>query len=99
MARQACTGQMWLATKQSTPRLTMAADSRSCRFQLHSPSAARKYHMDLKRAGRYQPRAKFTTWLLKITRNLVFNELRRTKRRAQMPLQPEPGTEEIILPD
>jgi RNA polymerase sigma-70 factor (ECF subfamily) len=52
-----------------------------------------------KSASRYRPRAKFTTWLLKITRNLVFNELRRTKRRAQTPLQPDPGTEEIILPD
>ena len=29
-----------------------------------------------KSAGRYVARAKFTTWLLKITRNLVFNELR-----------------------
>src|SRR5436305_14348094 len=44
-----------------------------------------------KSARRYVPRAKFTTWLLKITRNLVFNEMRRTKRRAQVPLQPEPG--------
>src|SRR6184192_88535 len=50
-------------------------------------------------AGRYVPRAKFTTWLLKITRNLVFNELRRTKRRAQLPLQAEPDAEEIPLPD
>jgi len=31
-------------------------------------------------ASRYQPTAKFTTWLFKITRNLVFNELRRRKR-------------------
>src|SRR5215472_9989818 len=31
-----------------------------------------------KSARRYVPRAKFTTWLLKITRNLVFNEMRRT---------------------
>jgi RNA polymerase sigma-70 factor (ECF subfamily) len=52
-----------------------------------------------KSAGRYRPRAKFTTWLLKITRNLVFNELRRTKRRAQIPLQPDPEAEEISLPD
>lgn len=52
-----------------------------------------------KSAGRYRPRAKFTTWLLKITRNLVFNELRRTKRRAQVPVQPDPETEEIALPD
>jgi RNA polymerase sigma-70 factor (ECF subfamily) len=52
-----------------------------------------------KSASRYRPRAKFTTWLLKITRNLVFNELRRTKRRAQLPLQAEPDAEEIPLPD
>ena len=52
-----------------------------------------------KSARRYVPRAKFTTWLLKITRNLVFNELRRAKRRAQVPLQSEPGTEEIPLKD
>jgi RNA polymerase sigma factor (sigma-70 family) len=52
-----------------------------------------------KSARRYVPRAKFTTWLLKITRNLVFNELRRAKRRAQVPLQPEPGAEEIPLKD
>lgn len=33
-----------------------------------------------KSAVRYEPTAKFTTWLFKITRNLVFNELRRRKR-------------------
>ena len=52
-----------------------------------------------KSARRYVPRAKFTTWLLKITRNLVFNELRRTKRRAHVPLQPEGGTEDLPLKD
>jgi RNA polymerase sigma-70 factor (ECF subfamily) len=52
-----------------------------------------------KSARRYVPRAKFTTWLLKITRNLVFNELRRAKRRAQVPLQSELGAEEIPLKD
>src|SRR6059036_3372839 len=52
-----------------------------------------------KSARRYKPRAKFTTWLLKITRNLVFNELRRSKRRAQIPLQSDPGAEEIQLKD
>src|SRR3989454_1957367 len=52
-----------------------------------------------KSARRYVPRAKFTTWLLKITRNLVFNELRRAKRRAQVPLQSDPGVEEIPLKD
>src|SRR5258707_80458 len=44
-----------------------------------------------KSARRYVPRAKFTTWLLKITRNLVFNEMRRTKRRPHVSLQSEPG--------
>src|SRR5438477_6805504 len=52
-----------------------------------------------KSARRYVPRAKFTTWLLKITRNLVFNELRRTKRHAYVPLQPEPGAEGPPLKD
>src|SRR5881628_1473544 len=52
-----------------------------------------------KSAGRYVPRAKFTTWLLKITRNLVFNEMRRTKRRAHVPLQSEPGAEDPPVKD
>src|ERR1700730_625443 len=47
-----------------------------------------------KSAGRYVARAKFTTWLLKITRNLVFNELRRSKRHAQVSLQIEEGAQE-----
>src|SRR5213595_3105692 len=52
-----------------------------------------------KSARRYVPRAKFTTWLLKITRNLVFNELRRSKRHALVPLQTDPGAEEFPLKD
>jgi RNA polymerase sigma-70 factor (ECF subfamily) len=52
-----------------------------------------------KSARRYVPRAKFTTWLLKITRNLVFNELRRSKRHAHVPLQTDPGAEEFPLKD
>jgi RNA polymerase sigma-70 factor, ECF subfamily len=32
-----------------------------------------------KSAQRYKPTAKFTTWLFRITRNLVFNEMRRRK--------------------
>jgi RNA polymerase sigma-70 factor (ECF subfamily) len=52
-----------------------------------------------KSAGRYVARAKFTTWLLKITRNLVFNELRRTKRHAHVSVQIEPGAEEMPLRD
>src|SRR5437867_13457412 len=43
-----------------------------------------------KSARRYVPRAKFTTWLLKITRNLVFNELRCTKRHALVPISSVP---------
>ena len=52
-----------------------------------------------KSARRYVPRAKFTTWLLKITRNLVFNEMRRTKRRAHVRLQSEPGAEDPPVQD
>jgi RNA polymerase sigma-70 factor (ECF subfamily) len=36
-----------------------------------------------KSAANYEPSAKFTTWLMTITRNLVFNELRR-RRRTQL---------------
>jgi RNA polymerase sigma-70 factor, ECF subfamily len=39
-----------------------------------------------KHADRYEPTAKFTTWLYKITRNLVFNELRRRKRHPAQSL-------------
>ena len=52
-----------------------------------------------KSAGRYVPRAKFTTWLLKITRNLVFNELRRAKRRGHVAIQTDPTAEEMPLKD
>ena len=50
-------------------------------------------------AGRYVPRAKFTTWLLKITRNLVFNEMRRTKRQAHIPMQIEPQGDDLPIKD
>lgn len=52
-----------------------------------------------KSAKRYVPRAKFTTWLLKITRNLVFNELRRRSRHPQVPLQSETEEEERPIRD
>jgi RNA polymerase sigma factor (sigma-70 family) len=38
-----------------------------------------------KSAPRYRPTAKFTTWLFRITRNLVFNELRRKRHFADQP--------------
>ncbi len=52
-----------------------------------------------KSAGRYVARAKFTTWLLKITRNLVFNEMRRAKRHPRVPVQIEPESEGMPLKD
>jgi RNA polymerase sigma-70 factor (ECF subfamily) len=52
-----------------------------------------------KSARRYVPRAKFTTWLLTITRNLVFNELRRRKRHAMIPLQSEAEGQELQVRD
>ena len=50
-------------------------------------------------AGRYVARAKFTTWLLKITRNLVFNEMRRAKRHPHVPVQVDPEADELPLKD
>jgi RNA polymerase sigma-70 factor, ECF subfamily len=52
-----------------------------------------------KSASRYVARAKFTTWLLKITRNLVFNEMRRAKRHPHVPVQIDPEAEELPLKD
>ena len=40
-----------------------------------------------KSAARYEPTAKFTTWLMTITRNLVFNEMRRRRRTHLIPME------------
>ena len=45
----------------------------------------------VRNAAGYKPTAKFTTWLFRITRNLVFNELRRKRHFADQ-------TEEIPEP-
>jgi RNA polymerase sigma-70 factor (ECF subfamily) len=50
-------------------------------------------------AKRYQPTAKFTTWLFKITRNLVFNELRRRRRHPVTPLEREAEEFNFQAPD
>lgn len=39
-----------------------------------------------KSAARYTPQAKFTTWMFTITRNLVFNEVRRRQRKPSVSL-------------
>ena len=52
-----------------------------------------------KSAGRYVARAKFTTWLLTITRNLVFNEIRRRKRHNALPLQMDEEGDERPISD
>lgn len=38
-------------------------------------------------APRYEPSAKFTTWMFTITRNLVFNEMRKRGRRKEVPME------------
>lgn len=42
-----------------------------------------------KSAARYEPSAKFTTWLMTIARNLVFNEMRRRQRARLVPMDTE----------
>jgi RNA polymerase sigma-70 factor (ECF subfamily) len=46
-------------------------------------------------APRYEPGAKFTTWLLTITRNLVFNEMRRRRRSRIVAFERE-GEDELL---
>ena len=53
-----------------------------------------------KSAPRYKPTAKFTTWLFRITRNLVFNELRRKRHFANRVEEiPEPVERSEKEPD
>ena len=52
-----------------------------------------------KSAGRYRPTAKFTTWLFKIARNLVFNELRRRNRHPAIALDQEEEGHHFQAPD
>ena len=53
-----------------------------------------------KSAPRYKPTAKFTTWLFRITRNLVFNELRRRRHFANRVEEiPEPVERSEKEPD
>ena len=47
---------------------------------------------------RYQPSAKFTTFLYTITRNLVFNETRRKSRRKESSLDQRKDDYELELP-
>ena len=58
-----------------------------------------------KSAPRYEPTAKFTTWLYTIMRNLVFNEMRRRGRRKEISLdepvfedQPRELADPVMLP-
>ena len=50
-------------------------------------------------AKRYRPEAKFTTYLFTITRNLVFNESRRKKRRNEVSSDAREEDSHAHLPD
>ena len=52
-----------------------------------------------KSASRYEPRAKFTTWLFTITRNLVFNEARRRQRKPTVSVEEREETSHRTLED
>lgn len=52
-----------------------------------------------KSAKRYQPNAKFTTWMFTITRNLVFNEMRRRQRKPSVSINEREDDFHIGTPD
>ena len=52
-----------------------------------------------KSAKRYQPKAKFTTWMFTITRNLVFNEMRRRQRKPAVSMNEREEEYHIATPD
>jgi RNA polymerase sigma-70 factor (ECF subfamily) len=49
-------------------------------------------------AARYEPSAKFTTWLFTIMRNLVFNELRRRSRKREVSVEEQSEEHHRDLP-
>ncbi|MFK5924422.1 MAG: sigma-70 family RNA polymerase sigma factor [Verrucomicrobiota bacterium] len=52
-----------------------------------------------KSAARYQVSAKFTTWMFTITRNLVFNEMRRRKRKPVVSMDEREEEYNLIAKD
>lgn len=52
-----------------------------------------------KSAGRYEPKAKFTTWMFTITRNLVFNEVRRRKRKPSVSIEEREEETHTVVED
>lgn len=52
-----------------------------------------------KSASRYEPQAKFTTWLFTITRNLVFNEVRRRQRKPTVSVEEREETTHRTVED
>lgn len=52
-----------------------------------------------KSAERYEPTAKFTTWLMTITRNLVFNEMRRLQRSRMVSMETREEDPPMQFPD
>ncbi len=51
-----------------------------------------------KSAKKYTPKAKFTTFLFTITRNLVFNETKKKQRRNEFSIDQQPD-QQLALPD
>lgn len=52
-----------------------------------------------KSAARYKPSAKFTTWMFTITRNLVFNEMRRRQRKPSVSMDEREQEYNLLTPD
>jgi RNA polymerase sigma-70 factor (ECF subfamily) len=48
---------------------------------------------------RYQPRARFATWIFHITHNLACNAIRSRHNRRRIRLDPAPGSEESGVPE
>jgi RNA polymerase sigma-70 factor, ECF subfamily len=48
-------------------------------------------------ANRYEPRAKFTTWIYRITTNLCLNELKSARRRRWFPFHRSEGDRETPI--
>jgi len=50
-------------------------------------------------AKHYEPKAKFTTWIYRITANLCFNELKSARRKRWFSFHPSAGDSKSIIED
>jgi len=84
-----------LVEKYKQPVMNLVA--RTLRDETEAEDVAQNVFIQVhKSAARYQPSAKFTTWLFTIARNLCLNEIRRRSRHPADSIDAAPNTDDDL---